>query len=133
MLKVIAKNEDIYVVAVDYCLYLVNKKHSTIYPFEYLLPTLKFGKAVDYGDFTIDFPSSELEKAKKYGLSHNRKYIEELMEVAQFSKKDAEDYIKKKYEQILADFNSVMKKEIYPDVKLDPQWVDDYQGLYLDV
>ncbi len=28
---------------------------------------------------------------------------------------------------------SVMKKEIYPDVKLDPKWVDDYQGLYFDV
>ena len=38
-------------------------------------------------------------------------------------------YLIKRYEQILANFNLAICKQVYKNVKYDPDWIDDLEGL----
>jgi len=38
-------------------------------------------------------------------------------------------YMIKRYEQILANFNLAIGKQVYKNVKYDPDWIDDLEGL----
>lgn len=132
MIKVLAKNDKKMVIAVDYCFFGVNKKKNTSFPIEYLATTLRWYYPLEYGDFTDDYSKDFLEKLYKENISYVNKYKKELVLLG-LKKEKVEPYLNKRYEQILAGLNEYTSHKFYKGVESDPEWDDDYQGLYLAI
>lgn len=132
MIEVLAENSSQVVIAVDYCIYLINKKKEVI-PLEYLLITTNFKEEFKYGILTNRYSKEELEKYAKRAKKYNKKYEQLLIEEGGLPENDFKQYIKKKYEQTLADFNKAVNKKIYPNVNLDPHWIDYYEGALREI
>ncbi len=129
MIKLLAKNNEYYVFAVDYYFYTVNRSTGKILPQEYLVPLLKYGAPYEYGDFTNECSKEYLEEISNKASDYNKKYIEDLVNIGELSRNEVMPYMIKRYEQILANFNLAIGKQVYKNVKYDPDWIDDLEGL----
>ena len=59
----------------------------------------------------------------------NKKYIEDLINIGELPYNEVRPYMIKRYEQILVNFNLAIGKQVYKNVKYDPDWIDDLEGL----
>lgn len=129
MIKLLAKSDKYYIFAVDYYFYTVNRATGKILPQEYLVPLLKYGVPYKYGDFTNECSKEYLEEVRRGTSNYKKQYIENLVNIGELPRNEVKPYMIKRYEQILADFNLAIGKQVYKNVKYDPDWIDDLEGL----
>lgn len=88
-----------------------------------------------HGDlFTNDInyvlvPQEYLEEISSKVSDYNKKYIEDLINIGELPYNEVRPYMIKRYEQILANFNLAIGKQVYKNVKCNPDWINDLEGL----
>ncbi|QNQ80791.1 hypothetical protein [Lactobacillus sp. PV034] len=128
MVKVIAKfptTNDYLVISHD-LICLVGDKGNSVGRLKYILNLLTHGnRPPQIGDFTEEYSSEELKKVDQKALEERKKFAKELIE-CEMPPSEVDAYIKERCEQVLADFNEAVGKEIFPNVKIKPGWWDKY-------
>lgn len=128
MVKVIAKLpiNNLYLVVSHDLICMVGKSGDWVARQKYILNTLTHGSIdPEIGDFTDEYSPEELKKVDQKALEEREKFAKELIE-CEMPPDEVDTYIKKRCEQVLADFNDAVGKEIFPNVKLIPDWWDKY-------
>ena len=74
-------------------------------------------------------PQDVMPDVEKFVADYNKKYIEDLVNIGELSRNEVMPYMIKRYEQILVNFNLAIGKQVYKNVKYDPDWIDDLEGL----
>ncbi|WP_279095505.1 hypothetical protein [Lactobacillus taiwanensis] len=127
MIKVLAKNKEQYIIAIDYRLYSVDKNNNV-----YSISSIKSSLRLDnfkYGDFTSEYSEEKLQsiriKTKKFDPEFDQ-YKKDVMEDSNMTEDQFNLFVKKGYEQDLASFNEIYGKEIFHNMKVDSAWVNKY-------
>lgn len=124
MIKVLARNNELTIIAVDYCFFGV--KNDIVRRFSYLSSLTKTNSNFKYGDFTSEYSKETLNVWEKQAHPFIAKYKTDLKEYG-LPKDKISWYIKNRYNQILKSFNEAIGCVIYHNEKIDSNWKPEYE------
>lgn len=123
MIKVLARNNELTIIAVNYCFFGVKNDIVVLVDLSSLTkPNSNF----KYGDFTSEYSKETLNIWEKQAQLFIAEYKTDLKEYG-LPKDKIGWYIKNRYNQILKSFNEAIGYVIYPNEKIDSNWKPKYE------